>query len=387
MTTPPSAGPCDRGDLHHDRVERDRVRQVLARDEVGHERLPRGQIERAGGGAARRQHVDRPQAREAPERHRGQDDGEAGHDRLRDEHQAPPVERVGRDAAEEREPDDRHDADEPDQAERERAVIVGGEQRDVPQNRGRLHEVAGERNEEPEPEQAEVPMLERGEHGDHSIMPRWPARTRGVLFGRRGCGYSVGERKDQREDQRAERRRDKKRARPNARTQAALSGRRRRRAGEGRALPLPQRTWRSREHLPRHPRGRSRQSGGAHHAAAGAHRSVRRRQTRTSGRARSSPCSKANTTRRTTPGSSRSGAPRRSSRAAAPARASARTTGLSKRCATSNAPSWLRPSGNDDARLRWNACARFLDRHPHLRPAAEDGARSRCSSKQWQPSH
>ena len=33
---------------------------------------------------------------------------------------------------------------------------------------------------------------------------------------------------------------------------------------------------------------------------------------------------------------------------------------------------WLRPSGNDDARLRWNACARFLDRHPRLRPAAED---------------
>lgn len=33
---------------------------------------------------------------------------------------------------------------------------------------------------------------------------------------------------------------------------------------------------------------------------------------------------------------------------------------------------WLRPSGNDDARLRWNACARFLDRHPHLRPAAEE---------------
>ena len=33
---------------------------------------------------------------------------------------------------------------------------------------------------------------------------------------------------------------------------------------------------------------------------------------------------------------------------------------------------WLRPSGNDDALLRWNACARFLDRHPRLRPAAED---------------
>jgi hypothetical protein len=33
---------------------------------------------------------------------------------------------------------------------------------------------------------------------------------------------------------------------------------------------------------------------------------------------------------------------------------------------------WLRPSGNDDARLRWNACARFLDRHPQLRPGTED---------------
>lgn len=32
----------------------------------------------------------------------------------------------------------------------------------------------------------------------------------------------------------------------------------------------------------------------------------------------------------------------------------------------------LRPAGNDDARLRWNACARFLDRHPQLRPADED---------------
>ena len=28
----------------------------------------------------------------------------------------------------------------------------------------------------------------------------------------------------------------------------------------------------------------------------------------------------------------------------------------------------LRPAGNDDARLRWNACVRFLRRHPHLAP-------------------
>jgi len=31
----------------------------------------------------------------------------------------------------------------------------------------------------------------------------------------------------------------------------------------------------------------------------------------------------------------------------------------------------LRPAGNDDARLRWNACARFLDRHPQLRATDE----------------
>ena len=28
----------------------------------------------------------------------------------------------------------------------------------------------------------------------------------------------------------------------------------------------------------------------------------------------------------------------------------------------------LRPAGNDDARLRWNACVRFLRQHPWLRP-------------------
>lgn len=32
----------------------------------------------------------------------------------------------------------------------------------------------------------------------------------------------------------------------------------------------------------------------------------------------------------------------------------------------------VRPAGNDDARLRWNACARFLDRHPHLRVMTDD---------------
>jgi hypothetical protein len=32
----------------------------------------------------------------------------------------------------------------------------------------------------------------------------------------------------------------------------------------------------------------------------------------------------------------------------------------------------VRPAGNDDALLRWNACARFLRSHPQLRPSTED---------------
>jgi hypothetical protein len=31
----------------------------------------------------------------------------------------------------------------------------------------------------------------------------------------------------------------------------------------------------------------------------------------------------------------------------------------------------VRPAGNDDAILRWNACVRVLRQHPHLQPAAD----------------
>ena len=34
----------------------------------------------------------------------------------------------------------------------------------------------------------------------------------------------------------------------------------------------------------------------------------------------------------------------------------------------------LRQHGNDDARLRWNACVRFIQRHPDLRTSVEDRA-------------
>jgi tetratricopeptide (TPR) repeat protein len=34
----------------------------------------------------------------------------------------------------------------------------------------------------------------------------------------------------------------------------------------------------------------------------------------------------------------------------------------------------IRPPANDDAILRWNTCARFFERYPHLKPAAEERA-------------
>lgn len=34
----------------------------------------------------------------------------------------------------------------------------------------------------------------------------------------------------------------------------------------------------------------------------------------------------------------------------------------------------LRPAGNDDAVLRWNACVRFLDRHKELGPTMEEAS-------------
>jgi hypothetical protein len=31
-----------------------------------------------------------------------------------------------------------------------------------------------------------------------------------------------------------------------------------------------------------------------------------------------------------------------------------------------------RPAGNDESILRWNTCARLLDRNPQLKPRAEE---------------
>ena len=94
------------------------------------------------------------------------------HQRLRDQHQLAAVEDVGRDAAHQREEDDRQHPHEADHAERQRAAIVGHEQRDVPENRGRLHQAAGKRNQQADPEQTEVPVAERGKQSRFQITSR-----------------------------------------------------------------------------------------------------------------------------------------------------------------------------------------------------------------------
>ena len=195
MTMPPRRRADDRGHLEHDRVERQRVGQVLARDEIGNERLARRQIEGSGGGARRGDRVDRPRGVEpAP----GQD-GERGrqrrHHRLGDQHQLPPVVDVGGHAAHQREEHDRNDPHQPDQPERQRAAVVRHEQRDVPQDRGRLHQAAGERDQQAEPEQAEVAMPESREQsvkryqiltGARPGRCSRPTPTRGCCRSRRG---------------------------------------------------------------------------------------------------------------------------------------------------------------------------------------------------------
>ncbi len=159
----------DRGGLDRDRVQTDRVGQHVARHEGRQERLSRGQVERPGGRTARGQHVDRPHRREPAQRQHGQDGGEDRHQRLRDHHQPAAVERVGRHAADQRKEENRADAHEPDQPECERAAIVGNEQRHVPEHGRRLHEAAGEGQQQAPPEQAEVTVSKGGEHADSMI--------------------------------------------------------------------------------------------------------------------------------------------------------------------------------------------------------------------------
>jgi hypothetical protein len=87
------------------------------------------------------------------------------HARLCDEHDATAIRRVRECPARNGEENNRHQTNEADHAERDRALVGWHEQRHVPQQGGRLHGGTRERNEQPQPEQPEVSVLKRHERG------------------------------------------------------------------------------------------------------------------------------------------------------------------------------------------------------------------------------
>ena len=117
------------------------------------------------------------------------------------------------------------------------------------------------------------------------------------------------------------------------------------------------------------------QPAGPHHAAAGADRSVRRSGRRAQGGARS--CSTGLTSDYDRAYYAGIIAERRAKaqfeRAGAAASAGVYDWLIEAMQHFERAEA-LRQHGNDDARLRWNACVRFIQRHPQLRPSVEERA-------------
>ena len=135
--------------------------KMLARDQRGNERGARGVVERARGRSDRREHVNRPRVIQPAKRQHRQDDRGYAHGGLRAQHHPSPIPCVGHRSARDRKNDDRDDSDQPHDAEGDRAPVSRHEQRDMPENRGRLHHRTGERNQLSDPEEAEVAVLQR----------------------------------------------------------------------------------------------------------------------------------------------------------------------------------------------------------------------------------
>ena len=121
-------------------------------------------VERADGAADRREHVNRPgmaQPAEGQQRERAGGDGHAG---LRDEHHAASIPRVGERAAAMEKKMIGIERDEPDHARARARARCGGTSSDTCHSSAAVCMFdAGERDELPRPEQAEVAVLKRDE--------------------------------------------------------------------------------------------------------------------------------------------------------------------------------------------------------------------------------
>ncbi len=160
-----SAAPGDQRSDHAreielNRVERDRVGQVLFRNERRNQRLIGRPAERLRDAGDERERQDQPDADGAGEDERRQREGRRHLHALRHEQQMAAVAAIGDDAADEREEQDRDLADERIEAE-EKGRGGAGERDDEPGLRDLLHPGADAGDERAEPEQAKVAIGQR----------------------------------------------------------------------------------------------------------------------------------------------------------------------------------------------------------------------------------
>ena len=120
---PADGGADDARRVEQARVERDRVRQLVAPDHLIGERVPAGRVEDERGAAERGEHVRMPDLGHAREGERGECDRDEHRRGLRHDHEAADVEAVGDHAGEEAEDGERGEAAEREHADGHRRVV------------------------------------------------------------------------------------------------------------------------------------------------------------------------------------------------------------------------------------------------------------------------
>jgi hypothetical protein len=149
----------DRPELEGDRVQAEGVGQVPTLDQVRDEGLAGGHVEGGDAGTEGGDGVDRPQGGCPGHRQPSQQGRQHSQRRLGEEHQPSAVDRVGGDAGDQREHQDREDVGQTHGAQRDR---LGIDLVNVPQHRGSLHPGAGNRNQQPDPQKPVAAMAQGG---------------------------------------------------------------------------------------------------------------------------------------------------------------------------------------------------------------------------------
>ena len=177
--------------VEHRRVEGDRVADVAAPDDLDHEALADGHVDRVGGAEEQRQDDDHPDLDDTGQREHGEDRGEHHHHGLHDEDRLALRQDVGEHAAEQSEDHHREELRGSDHAQPERIV---GELEDEPGLGDLLHPRPDQRDELAAEEQLVVAVAEGAQPsdgvnghrprpvlvalGDRSMPARWSARWR-----------------------------------------------------------------------------------------------------------------------------------------------------------------------------------------------------------------